>query len=369
MLLKPTRRIWTLGALVFVLTSGLIYIWTFPLPIAGAINYRPQRQIPLSSASLTPGPSNATLGFGVIYVLAQDSTTWRVQGLLKAANYTGLQIEIPPQTRPSDEDVRAHTGGEPAEGYGHARSLLNHLAILDTFVQSNFETALIMEDDVDFGINIKAQMELVSRALWNRANASASQKDLESNPYRDGDWDIFWPGHFGMAFVKGTEIVKYSDPYALPWSQLSTTFNDYYEQMASQSEPEFPEPQQVVFNVAPLATFAYAVTRTHAARLLHKMRKEGTHKFDDALHVDCKGLAHRCVAPVPQLFHHHKLTGERSLSTKAHQEDGPQDMSWYMNQHKYTFNIEWSARCNAAGLGEKLGDKWQCLPNVHDPIM
>ena len=82
--------------------------------------------------------------------------------------------------------------------------------------------------------------------------------------------------------------------------------------------------------------------------------------YDVALHRDCKGLRQRCTAPVPELFHHHKVVGEEAIGVEG--EAVTQDLDWYMNRHKWTLNIEWSARCNAAGTGEKLGkeDKWQC---------
>ncbi|KAI5358448.1 hypothetical protein Slin15195_G108970 [Septoria linicola] len=363
MLLKPTSRIWTL-VLASCIFLGTIYLWSEGNLSQSGLFPSPQS---------TPGAGNATLGFGAIYVLTEDVSTWRVQSLLQAAKLAGLRIEVPVQEKPSDEAVRAQVGGEPEEGYGHARALLNHLALLDKIAQSPHETALIMEDDVDFGLQIRSQMELVSKAFWDHANlAPESRGSAEEvlHPYREHEWDIFWPGHFGMSFIEGSDVFKYHDPHALPWDRLTTQFNNYYEQMAAGSSKQ-AEPQQLIFNVAPLATFAYAITKAHAARLVQKFRQDKTHKFDNAVHIDCVGRVHRCVAPVPQLFHHHQVVGEKASSSEGKQDESVavQDLKWYRTRHRYTYNIEWSARCNAAGVGEKLGEKWQCLPGKYDPMM
>jgi hypothetical protein len=239
---------------------------------------------------------------------------------------------------------------------------------MESFAGSEVETALIMEDDVDFGVDIRAQMSLLSRAFWVHAGQPGTPAEEALHPYRDSDWDILWPGHYGMEFADRADVFKYKDPHALPWDHLASEFNHYYQDMAAQSKPGSPQPQQLIFNVAPLSTFAYAITRTHAGRLAEKLRKDRAGVFDSALHIDCKGLFHRCVAPVPQLFHHHRVVGEESLSDKGNADPGVQDMTWYRTKHKYTHNIEWSARCNAAGVGEKLGDRWQCLPGRYDPL-
>ncbi|CAK1368323.1 hypothetical protein CB0940_11015 [Cercospora beticola] len=363
MLVKPTLRSWKLALVAVCIVLGTAYL------SAGNDLFFNLRN-GLASKSVTgPGAGNDTLGFGAIYVLTEDASSWRVQGLRKAARLVGLRITIPIQRQVSHEGLLSQVSGQVVEGYGRSRALVNHLALLDTIAQAPYETVLVLEDDVDFGLDIRAQMELVSKAFWDRAGGAPEFRDPEQealHPYRHHEWDIFWPGHFGMSFIDGTEIYKYHDPHALPWSRLKTQFNNYYEQMAA-SNP--PEPQQLIFNVAPLSTYAYAITKSHAARLVQKIRNDKADSFDTALHIDCVGKAHRCVAPVPQLFHHHRVTGGKVSSGKeasAGNDGAVQNMVWYRKKHKYTYNIEWSARCNAIGAGEKVGERWQCLPGQGD---
>ncbi|SMY28582.1 unnamed protein product [Zymoseptoria tritici ST99CH_1A5] len=346
MIVAANRRSWsTVG--VLLLTTIWTYVWFTSWKVSTA-NLAWSRNIQTSKiAQAGPGASNDTLGFGAIYVLTENTTTWRVQGLIRAANLTGLSIQIPVQDHISDEAVLAHTGKEPTEGYGHARALLNHLSLLETFLASDHSTALIFEDDVDFSIHIRSQMSLISGAFYNHSAQNPESRHLD--PYLHSTWDIFWPGHFGMQFADNVDIFHYKDSHALPWAHLTSEFNNYYTQMA---ETTPPEDQQLVFNVAPLATFAYAITRSHAVKLLSKLRSDRAEKFDNALHVECKGLWQRCVAPVPQVFHHHQVEGEKSLSSEeGRKEEVEGELGWYMRRHKWTYNVEWSARCNALETG------------------
>ncbi len=104
-----------------------------------------------SSTGLT-SPSNATLGFGALYVLTEDTATWRVQGLLSAAKLTELRFTIPVQKRPTDQDILLHLKGDSATTVlDEIRAVLNYISLLEGFLRSGYETALFVEDDVDFG--------------------------------------------------------------------------------------------------------------------------------------------------------------------------------------------------------------------------
>lgn len=322
----------------FTAIFSLVYLWPYSESASRTSLTRHHSTLAAVASQPGPGAANDTLGFGAIYVLTENTTTWRVQGLLRAANYTGLQIQVPVQKHITDKDVLAHIGSEPSEGYGHARALLNHLSLLETFIESTHETALVFEDDVDFGVNIRSQMSLISEAFWNHSKQVPTPEDFSLDPYLDSTWDIFWPGHFGMAFADGAQIHPYTDLYALPWTHLTSQFNNYYEQMAAEKPPA---KQQLAFNVAPLATFAYAITRSHAVKLVAKLRKDRAYKFDNALHVDCKGLAQRCVAPVPQVFHHHQVEGEKSLSSEVgRKEEVAKDLEWCIVQHSELLGVD-----------------------------
>jgi hypothetical protein len=62
---------------------------------------------------------------------------------------------------------------------GEALNWLAHLDIVKYIVASNFETAFILEDDVDWDVNIKIQMQLVSAAVREFTYVNAK----DTSPY------------------------------------------------------------------------------------------------------------------------------------------------------------------------------------------
>lgn len=321
---------------------------------------------------------NQTLGFGAIYVLTEDTTTWRVQGLHQAAKLAGLRLTIPVQRRPSDQQLNAYLEGDEAEHVlDEIRAVLNYISLLETFIKAGHETALFVEDDVDFSINIESQMGSISQTVLEQTSPANEQEragmtnvnleeHLLEDPYGNHGWDVFWIGHFGIEYTTNSQTWTYTDPHALPWDHLTSAFNNYYETQADVEAQSQEQPQHIIHSVAPMATYAFALTRGAAQKLVSKLRNERAQKFDYALHRHCKGLDLTCMAPVPGVMHHHKVAGEKSINVAGTQNDGKYDLEWWRNQHKYTYNIEWSARCNAAGVGERLGNRWQCMPGRYD---
>ena len=119
-------------------------------------------------------PANATLGvgkqqvpvlmhthtngwfhqFGTIIAVSRQQSPRR-DGLLFAANITGLEISIPVQPLWSDEDIsRLRAESISTITRGSALLWLGHLNALRTFLASDHSTALIIEDDVDWDIRL-----------------------------------------------------------------------------------------------------------------------------------------------------------------------------------------------------------------------
>lgn len=319
------------------------------------------------------GATNATLGFGGIFVLTENTHTWRVQGLRKAAALVGLDLTVLPQTPKTESDVHDYIAGDKLDKHAdYVKATLSYLHLLQQFVETGYETALFVEDDVDFSIMIKDQMSVLADTF---ATLRTGTND-SSDPYNKADWDVLWLGHFGMEFTEQTKITHYTDPHALPWGSLKSNFNNYYEQQKAAETQSGQSKQQITHNVAPLSTYAWATTRTHAQWLVKEFTSSRLQIFDVGLHVLCRGLRHRCVAPVPELMHHHRVVGSKSIGRPGSFGDteGPvwwerilnrykgEDLDWWRKATKHTYNIEWSARCNAAESGERSGDRWQCLP-------
>ena len=216
-------------------------------------------------------------------------------------------------------------------------------------------------------MDIKAQMQLVSEAILGFASKRYADNEVSDYPYGK-DWDVLWIGHYGVEVTQNTREVSYTDPFALHWDHLTSTFTNYYELRLPPKVKEQPKElqQRLLLGAAPMSTYAFALTRSNAERLVRKLKNRPVQRFDVALHIGCKGLEHKCVVPAPALMHHHKVAGQGSIVNSAAEQNVAYDLPWWRDQHKYTYNIEWSARCNAAQVGEKLGDRWQCMPGRYD---
>ncbi|KAJ1914999.1 hypothetical protein H4219_004543 [Mycoemilia scoparia] len=66
---------------------------------------------------------------------------------------------------------------------------VSHLRLWKDIVAKGYKTALILEDDIDFSMNIKETMKTSLEILNRRTRATANHED------HDFGWDIFYPGH------------------------------------------------------------------------------------------------------------------------------------------------------------------------------
>ena len=82
---------------------------------------------------------------------------WRKEGLITAANYTGLDLEIPSQREWSDEEIEelkeAWLAHNEKFKEGNAYSWLGHLNVLK--VAATRTTSLVLEDDADWDVQLR----------------------------------------------------------------------------------------------------------------------------------------------------------------------------------------------------------------------
>jgi hypothetical protein len=217
---------------------------------------------------------------------------------------------------------------------------------------------LILEDDIDWDIRLKSQLQIFARAsqmLLSRPNSIAHpsptdtklSKDKKENarvnsyvlksstwasptkssPYGD-DWDILWLGHCGIAF-RTTEplsrILIPSDPTVPQPHHLKPHPFAYPDIIGSL----YPNHTRVVHHPSgPSCSLAYALTQTGARKLLYEFGVKAFDKqFDFMLEDFCdnveeiegtrsgigraesKGV---CVTVQPPIFSHHWPEGGSS---------------------------------------------------------
>ncbi|MCJ1350942.1 MAG: hypothetical protein MMC33_000924 [Icmadophila ericetorum] len=279
-------------------------------------------------------------------------TAWRQDGLLAAAKRTGLHITIPQQPVFSEDEIKElmQAPGIVGQNFkrGHALAWLGHLHAVKAFLATDLPTALIIEDDLDWDLSLRNQTRLLAPAVSNFTNAVPS-----TGPY-GLDWDLLWLGHCGDNWQDPTSRTFYADSNVLTPSLQRGAHHD-----------GFPTSYRVLHTSSfPICSFAYALTRTGAQRMLNWSTPSLTPSpvlssaFDLHLSTGCFNRRIDCVTVNPEIMHHHRQGGGKYSSI-----DEPGE--GVISEHDYTWNIEWSARCNR--------DMWrkeelvQCLPGPDDP--
>ncbi|OCL04837.1 glycosyltransferase family 25 protein, partial [Glonium stellatum] len=247
----------------------LYFIYNGPWSLSGP---RKSRGLP---------PANATLGFGAV-VAVSHATSPRRRALVFAANMTGIDLTIPDQPAWTDADVEAFRSPEGSRiKKGSALAWMGHLNALEWFLSTDLETAIILEDDVDWDIHLRtSQIPLAAAAIRqlltqhpptpaNNNNSSRSHSSHKNPPqtyWGPLSWELLFLGHCGDFFPASTlqdsAFLAYADGSLMPAARLHTMTAAFLRSLG------MPEHVRLAHRSRwPLCTFAYAVTRASAARI------------------------------------------------------------------------------------------------------
>lgn len=280
-MLAPRRR----PVHLLVTVAFFAFLFFFYRKAARGI-YRAQFPGSTRSKSLTENDrANATLGFGAVAVVSKDGSSRRPL-LLQAANVTNILLTIPSQPQWTDENVKKFNSSEESKtgpSIGSIYAWLGHHNVLRWFLDSGLETALILEDDVDFDIQLRSlQIPLAAQAARSKLPPAPWNSTLtgKPNPHYWGDpahWDLLYLGHCGDYFKPlkhGVGDIRADDLAALPHElYVDPTMParaDLHPFTASLFDAfRLPEHTRAFHRSKfPLCTFGYAVTRPAAERLL-----------------------------------------------------------------------------------------------------
>lgn len=217
--------------------------------------------------------------------------------------------------------------------------------ILYRILRQNLSSALILEDDIDWDIRLKSQLQGVSHATTLYLHLLASSLTYQRTitipfstpsgpphqifPY-GSNWDVLWLGHCGTDFPSASSHlplhrIQYPDgtmpgPSHLRPHPLAGTDDVFNVQ--------HPPHHRVVHaaGAGTICTQAYAVSHRGAARLLWKLGVETfTTGFDLMLRDWCGGGSEKdvggsdrpvCVTVQPPLFVQHYGKGSESDITQ-----------------------------------------------------
>ncbi|KAK3186261.1 hypothetical protein K4F52_005025 [Lecanicillium sp. MT-2017a] len=255
-----------------------------------------------------------------------------------------------------------------------------HLNAVREIVSRNLSSALIFEDDVDWDIRIRDQLQDFARSsralIQPLADHSGSYADptypeapadTETgptefkldylrpttnptlSPYGD-DWDVLWLGHCGMHFpfaknaIPKGRVVHENDDTVAEKKHL-WTFNKPFT-----LKEDYAEHTRVVHHSQEgVCSLGYAVSQRGARRLLHEVAlKDMSDAYDILLRFFCEGTHGRrratCLTTQPALFHHHRPVGPNSAASDI----GNHGEGFHATAS--TDMLRWSVRLNAEAL-------------------
>ncbi|KAK9330351.1 hypothetical protein V1520DRAFT_385010 [Lipomyces starkeyi] len=166
---------------------------------------------------------NATLGFGAILMLSLMSRTDRQDAIALIASQCDIKIShVIPGVVSEEINEKAYPWGRGLDKLltpqymPYLGSWRSHMNTFKYIIDNKIETALIIEDDVDWDINIKAQLTAFAQALrTSRLRRPFTDEELERAPY-GLDWDIMHlaTSKANMAAApRNKAFIKYNDPY------------------------------------------------------------------------------------------------------------------------------------------------------------
>ena len=351
--------------IAFVIVTA--YIWS-KVPLFGSRN-RVLVAVQRSAAV------NATLGFEKILALSQ-APSWRTHGLLAAANLTGLTITIPPHPHTSpklayafanlgahdsfNEDGDIVTGGDAHPSHGAAMAWLAHMDMIKYVIMQDYETALILEDDVDWDVRIKEQMVKIAPTVRGFVGVHDVSENDEV-PYGNG-WDIFWIGHCREAIDDSRGALARLELF----DDTRPTSENYTGWGKGDMWKLKEDHRAVQWATDPLCTFAYAVSKSGAGKVLEWVGVGNGEAFDVKLMWGCKpGGPLCCVTVYPEVMHQYFPPEGLEYHSAVDLGNGVSydeelDNSRFEERMGSTANIRTSARCEAIwGVQEEPSACWR----------
>ncbi|KAI1137410.1 glycosyltransferase family 25 protein [Hypoxylon sp. FL0543] len=320
--MPPYRR--ALATICVFAPLVYIYWWRFT-----AIDTSGSR----SGLSVGEDVLNRTLGFSKIFVINLPSRSDRRDSMARAgavSNLTFTWIDGVAADQAPDRVAPVSKGGRSS---GAKASWISHMNALRVVVRENLRSALIMEDDVDWDVRIKSQLQTFASAsrTWLKASESdtrqkelldfvppsllmkrAAANVLVGDPAKDtirldsaaevdskvhqtvyGDnWDVLWLGHCGADFPSDQSPVPplriaIMDDETVPAPKHLKPHPFALQDKLGEVYP--PHTRVIHASSGNVCSLAYAVTYHGARKLLSEFGDRYDTQWDLMLQKWCEG--------------------------------------------------------------------------------
>lgn len=305
--------------------------------------------------------TNATLGFSNVFVVGLPERSDKRDAMALASTLTGFNLHWVDGIRGESIPNKAVPFRVDRERLMETNlgSWRGHMNTIRSIVEDALESALILEDDMDWDVRLKSQLENVAKGSRSLLASNANPR----SPYGD-DWDVLWLGHCGEVFP---EMLWDKDKQGPPKYVIE---NDETVPPLDKvtGRVEFHKGTRWVHVTGePWCTFAYALSQRGARKVLFGLSIDRlTGPFDNALGGMCRnamrpdgdpsGLNIKCISVTPPLFFHHKAKGLISGDSDIQKVDNAD-----VRIKGTTENIVWSVRNNLKNMmmGTKIENQFE----------
>ncbi|KAL3479617.1 hypothetical protein BJX99DRAFT_221933 [Aspergillus californicus] len=308
-------------ARLFLYAVGLIVIVSF-------IFWPP---ISLSHPEVTPGPqdasdhlhsiTNGTLGVQKVFAISLPSRLDKRDNIVLGSSVSDFHVDFIDGMNPDDINPKTYPytwnyDHRPVE-YAARRS---HVNAIQRIVSERLGSAIIMEDDADWDVSLKTQLQSFAIAV----RALQGSDDFPSDSPYGHDWDILWLGHCGVECkTDQPSFLTPNDPTILPPHH----FLPYWRDPPAQDRPDGSRLTCTVGDG--VCSIVYAVSFRGAQRILAALSVNPSGlanqidigaQFDVSLGRMCGNGYLRCFAPYPSLTGGYTPAGP---ATKGSDINGP----------------------------------------------
>lgn len=211
-----------------------------------------------------------------------------------------------------------------------------------SIIQKKLTSALILEDDADWDVSFRSQIELF--ALGSQTLLETPQNIEPTSPYGDG-WDLLWLGHCAVQPTDNDHrrFLMKNDPTLAPPNHR-VNFGSVPSMSAYDNSTRI-----MFYSKGSTCTYAYALSYRGAQKVLKYMSMDVFNKpIDFGLHDMCsmKERGFTCISVFPNLVDVHKAAGGASKDSDIEYANAKSSKS-DVREKGHSFNIVRSTRLNA----------------------
>lgn len=246
--------------------------------------------------------------------------------------------------------------------FGSSKAWIAHLDLLAYFIGSGLETALVVEDDLDWDVRLRThQMRAVVDHVRNFTGVGPQQTapSSSSSPYGDA-WDVLWLGHCGA--TNHPDRAPAPLPFADALRVNGTKPHWLWEALGWRGARDKwtlpPDGVRTVQNSGAICSWAYGLNRRTAPRVLERASRGDNIAFDVALFDACEARELDCVVLNPAIMSSYSPPKDLGYVSPVVMGDGKgkaADEARFESIKGSTPYIQKSARCEALFAEE-------CLP-------